>query len=379
MIGAAMSQPEGVSREVAAGGLLLLAAGGVGGGLGVRPLLVAGVVGGLALLALALRRSPRLSGYSFTLWVLAFVGSSMAYPEAFRTWGGFPLANLIVPLIQVIMFGMGTGLSIGDFTRVLSMPWPVLVGLVLHFLVMPLSGWSLTRIFGFEGAVAAGVILVGSAPAGVASNVITYLARGNVALSVTMTACSTLASPVMTPLAMKLLAGQYVPVSFAEMMVSIIKMIILPIAAGLVVNRLLRGRAAWMKRTLPLVSMGAICLIIAIITAVSRDKLLQVGLSLIAAVAIHNAVGYLLGYWGARLAGLVEADCRTVAIEVGLQNAGMASGLAISVLKSAEAALAPAIFGPWMNVSGSILASWWRARPTTAERDSALDPATGRR
>jgi len=184
---------------------------------------------------------------------------------------------------------------------------------------------------------------------------------------VTMTACSTLASPVMTPLAMKLLAGQYVPVSFNEMMVSIVKMIILPIAAGLVVNRVLHGRAAWMKSALPLVSMGAICFIIAIITSLSRDKLLQMGMALIAAVAIHNAVGYLLGYWGARLAGLVEADCRTVAIEVGLQNAGMASGLAISVLKSAEAALAPAIFGPWMNVSGSILASWWRARPTNPE------------
>jgi len=299
--------------------------------------------------------------------VLAFVGASMTYPQAFRTWGGYPLANLIVPLIQIIMFGMGTALSVGDFTRVLSMPWPVFVGLVLQYLVMPLSGWSLTQVFGFEGAVAAGIILVGSAPGGVASNVITYLARGNVALSVTMTACSTLASPVMTPLAMKILAGQYVPVSFTEMMVSIVKMIILPIAAGLVVNRVLHGRAAWMKSALPLVSMGAICFIIAIITSLSRDKLLQVGMALIAAVAIHNAVGYLLGYWGARLAGLVEADCRTVAIEVGLQNAGMASGLAISVLKSAEAALAPAIFGPWMNVSGSILASWWRARPTNPE------------
>jgi BASS family bile acid:Na+ symporter len=111
--------------------------------------------------------------------------------------------------------------------------------------------------------------------------------------------------------------------------------------------------------------MGAICIVIAIITALSRDKLLQVGLALIAAVAIHNGAGYLLGYWGSRLAGLREVDCRTVAIEVGLQNAGMASGLAISVLKSAEAGLAPAIFGPWMNVSGSILASWWRARPAS--------------
>ena len=361
-----MGQPLTTDRGLAGAGLVLLVAGVGGGLLGVRPLLAAGLVGGLALVALSLRRNPSLSGYAFTLWVLTFVSASMTYPEAFRTWGGYPLSNLIVPLIQIIMFGMGTDLSVRDFTRVLSMPWPVLVGFVLQFLVMPLSGWAVTRLFGFEGALAAGVILVGAAPGGVASNVITYLAGGNVALSVTMTACSTLAAPVMTPLAMKLLAGQYVPVSFTDMMISIIKMIIVPIVAGLLVNRALHGRAPWMQRALPLVSMGGICFIIAIITALSRDKLLQVGFLLIAAVAIHNGVGYLLGYWGSRLCGLVEADCRTVAIEVGLQNAGMASGLAISVLKSAEAALAPAVFGPWMNVSGSILASWWRARPAPA-------------
>jgi len=368
MIGGHMDQPSAVGRALPAAGILSLLAGFAGAVLGIRPLLGAGLVVGLALLALSLRRPPNLSGYAFTLWVLAFVAASLTYPGAFRTWGGYPLANLIVPLIQIIMFGMGTTLSVRDFTRVLSMPWPVFIGFVLQFLVMPLSGWAVTKVFGFEGAVAAGVILVGAAPGGVASNVITYLARANVALSVTLTACTTLASPVMTPLAMKLLAGQYVPVSFREMMVSIIQMIIVPIVAGLVVNKILHGRAPWMPRVLPLLSMGAICFIIAIITSLSRDKLLQVGLALIGAVAVHNGVGYLLGYWGSRMAGLVEADCRTVAIEVGLQNAGMASGLAISVLKSAEAGLAPAIFGPWMNVSGSILASWWRARPGGGNR-----------
>jgi BASS family bile acid:Na+ symporter len=337
--------------------------GAIGGAAGQRPLVAAGFVAGFVLVALALRRSAALSGYAFTLWVMAFVAASLAYPVAFISWGGFPLARLIVPLIQIIMFGMGTTLSGRDFTRVLSMPWPVLIGFCLQFLVMPLSGWGISRLFGFEPTVAAGVVLVGSAPGGVASNVITYLAGGNVALSVTMTACSTLASPIMTPLAMKVLAGQYVPVSFQDMMVSIIQMVIVPIVGGLVVNRILHGRAPWMQRALPVVSMGGICFIIAIITALSRDKLLQVGFALIAAVILQNGIGYLLGYWGARAARLAETDCRTVAIEVGLQNAGMASGLAIAVLKSAEAGLAPAIFGPWMNVSGSMLASWWRARP----------------
>jgi bile acid:Na+ symporter, BASS family len=352
-----------VDRALALAGVLLLLAGwGGAAAFGSRALLAAGGAG-LALVALSLRRNPNLSGYAFTSWILCFVTAAMAYPELFRAWHGHPTATLIVPLIQIIMFGMGTALSLRDFSRVLSMPWPVFIGLSLQFLVMPTSAWLIARVFGFEGAVAAGVVLVGAAPGGVASNLITYLAGGNLALSVTMTACSTLAAPVMTPLAMKLLAGQYVPVSFGEMMVSIVQMIIVPIVAGLVVNRLLHGRAAWLHRALPVVSMAGICAVITIITALSRDKLLQVGLALIVAVAVHNAVGYLFGYWGARLAGLGEADCRTVAIEVGLQNAGMASGLAISVLKSAPAALAPAIFGPWMNVSGSLLASWWRVRP----------------
>ncbi len=353
-------------RILAATGIALLLVGSVGAAvLGGRAFLAGGVGGGLALIALSLRRNPHLSGYAFTTWILCFVTVAMTYPEPFRSWHGRSTAALIVPLIQVIMFGMGTSLSVRDFTRVLAMPWPVFIGLSLQFVVMPASAWAVTHLFGFEGAIAAGVILVGAAPGGVASNVITYLAGGNVALSVTMTACSTLAAPLMTPLAMKLLAGQYVPVSFTTMMISIVNMIIAPIVAGLVVNRILHGRGSWVRRALPVVSMAGICAVITIITALSREKLLEVGLALIAAVAIHNAVGYLLGYWGARLAGLVEADCRTVAIEVGLQNAGMASGLAISVLKSAPAALAPAIFGPWMNASGSLLASWWRARPVT--------------
>jgi BASS family bile acid:Na+ symporter len=343
----------------------LVVAGAAGGAFGHRPLLVMGVVGGLALAALSLQRSPTLSSLSFTLWILAFVTASMAYPDAFSAWNGFPLSDLIVPLIQIIMFGMGTALSVRDFALVLKTPWPVVVGFVLQFLVMPFCGWTLAHAFGFEGALAAGVILVGAAPGGVASNVVTYLARGNVALSVTLTACTTLASPFMTSLAMKVLAGRYVPISASEMMVSILKMVIVPIVAGLIVNRALHGRDAFLRRALPVVSMGGICFVIAIITALSREKLMQVGLALVAAVVIHNAVGYVLGYWGSRLAGLAEADCRTVAIEVGLQNAGMASGLAISALKSAEAALAPAVFGPWMNVSGSILASWWRSRPVT--------------
>jgi bile acid:Na+ symporter, BASS family len=320
------------------------------------------VIAVLAVAALLVRRSAALSGFSFTLFVFTFVAASMFYPAAFTSWGGYKLSGLITPLIQIIMFGMGVGLSVADFARAVRMPRAVIAGFTLQFTVMPLAGFAIATLFGFEGPVAAGVILIGSSPGGVASNVITYLARGNVALSVTMTACSTMAAPVMTPLAMKLLAGQYVPIPFTDMMISIFNMIIVPVVAGLIANKLLHGRAKWIDDLMPVVSMGGICFIIAIITASSRDKLLEVGLALILAAMLHNTTGYLLGYWGARGMGLNETDSRTVAIEVGLQNGGMASGLAMNVLRSSDAALAPAIFGPWMNISGSALASWWRKR-----------------
>jgi BASS family bile acid:Na+ symporter len=314
---------------------------------------------------MAKRRLANLHGFGFTLSVIVAVMLAMIWPWLFRSWGGFQTRVLIVPLIQLIMFGMGTTLSVADFARVLKMPWPVFVGIVLQFGVMPFVGWGLATTFAFPPLIAAGVVLVGSCPGGVASNVITFLAGGNVALSVTMTACSTLLSPLMTPLMMKMLAGQFVPVDFWQMMWSIIKMIVVPIALGLVANRLLHGRAPWIKKSLPFVSMAGIAIIIAIITALNRDTLAEVAFALIAVVVIHNAVGYVIGYWCARALGLGERDARTVAIEVGLQNAGMATGLAIDPLGSAKAGLAPAIFGPWMNVSGSVLASFWRRKPVS--------------
>lgn len=385
-----------------------------------------------ASLALYFMSHPVLKSFAFTVWVFAFVAASMVYPTAFGSWFGVDLKILIVPLIQIIMFGMGTTLSVADFGRVFKMPWPVFVGFVLQFSVMPLTGLALAKIFGFEAEIAAGVVLIGSCPGGVASNLMTYLAGGNVALSVTMTSCSTLVSPVMTPFLMDKLAGQFIEINFLSMMFGIINMIIVPIVAGLIANRILysrhkvfqrggvlaligaasvlsavgmilwapsavftygeaslqkdgfivglmligvvalaklvisvwlKGPENWMDKALPIVSMAGICYIIAIITARSRDDLMTVGLYLIGASIIHNFVGYILGYWFARAARLDESSCRTVAFEVGMQNGGMASGLAMNVLKSAPAALAPAIFGPWMNVSGSVLATWWHRKP----------------
>jgi len=326
-------------------------------------------------LALYVVLNPRLSAFSFTVWVSAFVSASMFYPAAFGAWFGFELKILIVPLIQIIMFGMGTQLTLGDFRRVFTMPKAVLIGMILQFTIMPFVGKFMAMTFTDNPEVAAGMVLIGSCPGGVASNVMTFLAGGNVALSVTMTACSTLIAPIMTPTMTELLAGTYVEVKFVAMMIAIFKMIIVPIVGGLVVNAILTrtGRARpGLKRLselimkgLPYLSMFSICFIIGIITALSREALLAGGfvIAIVGAAILHNFAGYILGYWGARLCRLNETDSRTVAIEVGLQNGGMASGLAIDILKSDLAAIPPAIFGPWMNMSGAGLASWWAARP----------------
>ncbi len=322
-------------------------------------LAAAGLVG-LAILA---GRSRRFHGFSFALWVLAFVSTSLAYPQLFREWGGRSTSWLVPVLIQVIMFGMGTTLGLGDFARVGRMPRAALVGTGLQFLVMPGLAAVLARTFGFDGPLAAGIILIGAAPGGVASNVVTYLSDGNVALSVSLTAISTILSPFLTPLAMKVLAGTYIELDATAMMWSIVQLIILPIVAGFVANIVLRRYAHWRDRVLPVVSMGAICVVLAIMTAAARDQLLAAAATLLILVILHNVVGYLLGYWLSRGAGLKEAESRTVSIEVGMQNAGMAAGLAVSVLHSPEAGLAATAFGTVMNVSGALLASYWRGRP----------------
>ncbi len=380
--------------------------------------------------ALQFRQHKAYSSFSFTFWVFAFVAASMFFPRLFGVWLGYDLKGLIVPLIQIIMFGMGTTLSVKDFSRILLIPWPVAIGMLLQFTIMPFVGYGLATLFSFSPEVAAGLILIGCCPGGVASNVMTYLAGGNVALSVTMTACSTLMSPLMTPFMFKVLAGQLVPVHFMDMMLSILNMIIVPIVAGLLCHRILyedkkaftssRGLGAlalaamlgaallwwsgptffgplavvrtglilglffiavvvivkwwlyvrqqrrddWMSKALPVLSMVAICFIIAIITARSSQALLAIGPVLLLATMAHNLLGYLFGYLVAKPLRLSEADARTVAIEVGMQNGGMASGLAMEVLKSSSAALAPAIFGPWQNISGSILASFWKRKQT---------------
>lgn len=326
------------------------------------------------LLAFAFRGYPHMKGFSFTVSIFAAVTIALFYPKTFVEMNGFVFAALLTPLIQLIMFGMGTSMSFDDFAGVLKMPKGVFIGVVSHFIIMPLLGFTIANISGLPPEIAAGIILIGCSPNGTASNVISYLAKANLALSVTITAISTMLAPFVTPFLMKFLAGAFVQINVWSMMFDIFKIVIIPIVAGLLFNKFLSGKVKWLDKAMPLVSMFAITFIIVIITAAGRDNLLSIGPVLLLAVLVHNLLGYSLGYWSGRLFRMSERDCRTIAIEVGMQNAGLASGLAKGMGKMATVGLAPAIFGPLMNVTGSILASYWHRKPPLDSPASIPEP-----
>lgn len=327
-------------------------------------------IGFLLLLAIGFRGFSLLKGFTYTVIIFAAVTTALYYPAYFIEINGYKLTKLITPLIQIIMFGMGTSMSFHDFAGVIKMPKGVLIGVTSHFIIMPMLGFTLANLSGFPPEIAAGIILIGCSPNGMASNVISYLAKANLALSVTITAISTMLAPFLTPLLMKLLAGAFIRINVLDMMWDIFKMVIIPILAGLLFNKFLYGKIKWLDKAMPIVSMSSIAFIITIITAAGRDSLLSIGPALILVVLIHNLCGYTLGYWSGRLFKMSERDCRTIAIEVGMQNGGLASGLAKAMGKIATVGLAPAIFGPLMNVTGSILASYWHRKPPveTAEK-----------
>ena len=324
-----------------------------------------------ALAAFAVRGNEKLRGISFSLLIFAAVSFAMNYPAPLVSWGEFQLSELIVPLLQIIMFGMGTAMSAGDFVGVAKAPKAVLIGLACQFTIMPFVGAALALAFDFGPEIAAGIILIGAAPSGLASNVMAYIANANLALSVTLTTVATLLAPFVTPFYMRWLAGQYIPIDTWGMMWSIIEITILPIVAGLIFNHFLHGKTGWLDRLMPKVSMIGIALILMIMTAGGRDNLLEIGLVLIVVALLHNFAGYLLGYWSCRLLGLDEKSCRTISFEVGLQNAGLATGLAQTMGKMATVGLVPTVFGSLMNITGATLATWWRDKPTGDERASA--------
>ena len=395
------------------------------------------IVGLLMCIAIGIRGFKSTKSFSYTVWIFTAVAASMFYPQYFISYGDFELKRLMTPLLQIIMFGMGSQMSLNDFKGVIKMPKGVIIGVFIQFTSMPLIALAISRVFNFPPEIAAGIVLIGCVPSGLASNVMVFISRGNLPLAVTIAACCTLLAPFMTPLLMKLLAGQFIEVSALSMMLDIMHMIILPIVAGFIFNLfynakdskksaivqlcayftvivltnlipLLIGNAAWIAISLGIVksaswfimlpmigalilrtvlkgdreliktvlssfSMVGIAFIITIITAAGRESLLTVGVLLLFTSLLHNLSGYTLAYGVAKLFRMSEQDCRTIAFECGMQNGGLASGLANEMGKIATVGLAPAVFGPLMNITGSVLAGWWRSKPP---KETQIENAT---
>jgi BASS family bile acid:Na+ symporter len=290
----------------------------------------------------------------FTFWIIIFSAVAYFYPIYFAD-----LRTLIVPTLGIIMFGMGVTLTTDDFKRVFLRPKDVGVGVITQYTVMPFIGFVLAKIFGLDPLLAAGVVLVGSCPGGTSSNVMTYLARGDVAFSVTMTSVSTILSPIMLPFLMYTYAGEWINVPVLKLFISTVQIILLPVGLGLLLRILIKDKIKYVLPVLPSVSSAAIIFIVAVIVAANSASIASVGLLVAVIAIIHNTFGFLIGYRVARFFGMDVNRARAVSIEIGMQNSGLAVALANTYF-GALAALPGAIFSVWMNISGSALAWWWR-------------------
>ncbi|MER2133168.1 MAG: bile acid:sodium symporter family protein [Arthrobacter sp.] len=304
-------------------------------------------------------RSARIAVTVFPLLILAGGTAALVFPEPFTS-----LAPLINPGLMVIMFGMGLTLTLPDFAMVVRQPLPVFLGVVAQFLIMPLLGLGIAWALQLPPELAAGVILVGCAPGGTASNVVTYLARGNVALSVSMTSVSTLLAPLLTPLLALWLAGRYMAVDAGSMALSIVQIVLIPVLLGLLIRYLLPRAVDRVLPILPWISVAAITFVVVAVVAGSAAAILTAGWLILLAVVLHNGLGLGLGYGAARLFKLPVPSRRTMGAEVGMQNSGLAAGLAREYF-SPEAALPAAVFSVWHNVSGALMAAYWRRRPSS--------------
>ncbi|KKK38544.1 sodium transporter [Mesobacillus campisalis] len=308
----------------------------------------------------ALERISSFAGNTFAYWVILFAALALLIPGGF-TWIGphIPL------LLGIIMFGMGMTLSAKDFKEVFSHPKSVLIGVAAQYLFMPLLAFALATALRLPPEVAVGVILVGACPGGTSSNVMTFLAKGNTALSVSITSVSTLLAPILTPAITLLLASQWLPVSAGDMFMSVVKMVLVPIVLGLVVKTAFKRQVEKSIKALPLISVIGIVAIVAAVVSGNKEKILESGLLILAVVILHNALGYLLGFLAAKMLKMDFADQKAVSIEVGMQNSGLAAALATAHF-SPLAAVPGAIFSVWHNVSGSLLANYWGKRETNS-------------
>ncbi|GAA3281818.1 bile acid:sodium symporter family protein [Nesterenkonia halobia] len=301
-------------------------------------------------------RGARLAVTVFPLLILGGAALALLMPSTFE-----PLSAGITPGLMVIMFGMGLTLTLPDFALVLKRPLPVLLGVAFQFGIMPLLALGIATLLQLPPALAAGMVLVGCVPGGTSSNVVTYLARGDVALSVTMTAISTLLAPLLTPVLTLWLAGQYLPVAASDMAASIVQIVLIPVVGGILLRLLLPRIVAAIQPVLPWVSTLGITFVVMAVVATSHDVIASAGALLMLGVVLHNVLGFGIGYLAGTLTRGSTATRRAIAVEVGMQNSGLAAGLGGQYF-SAEAALPGAIFSVWHNISGGLLASIWGRR-----------------
>ena len=288
---------------------------------------------------------------TFALWAIVFAVLAFYFPSEFKIF-----APYIPYLLGLVMFGMGITLTFNDFGEVAKHPKSVFIGVVGQFVIMPSIAFVLAKIFDLPPDLAVGVILVGSCPGGTSSNVMTYLAKGNTALSVACTTISTLLSPLLTPTIFYVLASQWLDIDASAMFLSVLKMVLFPIFLGLVVRALFKKVIEQASQTMPLVSVISIVLILAAVVAVSKDKIVESGLLIFSVVVLHNSLGYLIGFFAAKLFKLNVVDSKAIAIEVGMQNSGLGAALAAAHFNPI-AAVPSALFSFWHNVSGPVLAN----------------------
>lgn len=312
----------------------------------------------------ALIRLSQFVGKTFALWVLLFAGMAFIAPDTFKVIGPY------VPwLLGIVMLGMGMTLTISDFGEIIKHPKAVILGVVAQFVIMPALAYGLSVAFSLPPAIAVGVILVGSCPGGTSSNVMTYLAKGNVALSVACTSISTLLAPILTPVVFYLLASQWIDISPGAMFISVIKMVLLPIALGVILRMIFKSSISKATEVLPLVSVIAIVLIVAAVVSGSKQSILESGLLIFGVVILHNGLGYLLGYLAAKFMKLDYSDSKAVSIEVGMQNSGLGAALAKTHFALDPVTAVPsAIFSFWHNISGPLLATYWSSRKKTNDQ-----------
>ncbi|MCP3030108.1 bile acid:sodium symporter family protein [Halobacillus sp. A1] len=309
-------------------------------------------------------------GSTFAVWVLSAAILAFIFPEGF-TW----IAPYIVPLLGIIMFGMGLTLTKSDFKAVFQRPLDVAVGVGAQFLLMPLLAFLLVTILPVSPEVAVGVILVGCCPGGTASNVMTYLSKGDTALSVAITSVSTLLAPILTPALMLLFASQWLPVSASDMFLSIVNVVLLPIILGLIVRGILGTKVEAGIKSVPLISVIAIVAIVAAVIGANQQQIVETGLIIFAIVILHNMLGYVMGYGLGKMFGMDASKKRAVSIEVGMQNSGLGASLA-AVHFSPLAAVPSAIFSVWHNISGPLIATIYRKQKNKENSSSSIHKAS---